>query len=118
MNEIFGTTGPAKPKVVEGTGTGVGLKDDTDEKYDVPKMWKIIIINDDYTPFEFVEYLLRVVFNISFDVAKAITFDVHKKGKGVVGTYTKEVAETLLAKANAIIQSSDHPLQLTMEPAE
>jgi ATP-dependent Clp protease adaptor protein ClpS len=46
-----------------------------------------------------------------------ITLDVHKKGQGVVGTYTKEIAESLIAKANVIIKGSEHPLQLSMEPA-
>src|SRR6266436_1824981 len=58
-----------------------------------PSMWNIVLYNDDYTPMDFVEFVLKTVFHISTLDALALTLSVHTKGKGIAGTYTFEVAE-------------------------
>jgi len=80
-----------------------------------PKKYNIIFHNDDYTPFEFVEELLMKVFRRTESESAAIAKEVDKTGKGLAGTYTFEIAETKLAKANLLIKETDYPLLLTME---
>src|ERR1700736_494203 len=58
-----------------------------------PSMWNIVVYNDDYTPMDFVEFILKTVFHMSALDALALTLAVHTKGKGIAGTYTFEVAE-------------------------
>ncbi len=87
----------------------------TDKKLKRPKKYSVIFHNDEYTPFEFVESILMEVFRKTRDESAAIAMEVHEKGAAVAGTYTKDIAETKFARANAIIQKSEHPLLLTLE---
>lgn len=82
-----------------------------------PGMYNVILVNDDYTPFDFVVYLLVEVFNKDGESAWAITNDVHKKGKGVAGTYIKDVAETKSLLANKTAKANGYPLETVTEEA-
>lgn len=82
-----------------------------------PGMYNVILLNDDYTPFDFVVYLLVEVFNKDGDSAWAITSDVHKKGKGIAGTYIKDVAETKSLLANKTAKANGYPLETVTEEA-
>jgi ATP-dependent Clp protease adaptor protein ClpS len=82
---------------------------------ETPRMFVVIILNDDYTPMDFVTLVLRRFFNKSEDEATQIMLDVHQKGSGVAGTYTLEVAEMKVMQANQFSQMNQHPLKCTMK---
>ena len=97
-------------------GAGVGLKDREKFKLQKPRKFKVVFMNDNYTPVDFVAELLREVFQKSPDDAMAITMAVHKQGKGVAGVYTREIAETKAQKSVAISRKSGYPLLIETEP--
>ena len=80
-----------------------------------PKLYKVILLNDDYTPMEYVVRLIRLVFKKSEDEAVNIMLMVHKKGSGICGIFTKEVAETKVETVLKMAQSDQHPLKCIME---
>ncbi len=80
-----------------------------------PSMYKVIILNDDYTPMEFVVQVLERVFHLSHEKAFEIMLTVHLKGAAVVGVFTFEVAETKVSAVMEIARRNEHPLQCRME---
>jgi ATP-dependent Clp protease adaptor protein ClpS len=96
-----------------GTGTGIVVK--TRPKTKKPALYKVLMLNDDYTPMEFVVHVLERFFSKSRQAATQIMLHVHRRGVGICGVYTFEVAET---KVNQVIDYSrrhQHPLQCTLE---
>ena len=93
--------------------TGVALK--TRPKTARPPMYKVLMLNDDYTPMEFVTYVLERIFGLSGAQAVEIMLTVHKKGLAVVGVFSHEVAETKVAQVMDLARRNQHPLQCTME---
>ena len=81
-----------------------------------PKLYKVILLNDDYTPMEYVVKLLREVFRKSENDAINIMLMVHKKGSGVCGIFTKEIAETKVFTVTNRAKNYQHPLKCIMEP--
>lgn len=82
-----------------------------------PRMYKVILLNDDYTPMEFVVQVLEQFFGMSREKATQVMLHVHTRGKGVCGVYTHEIAETKVAQVNDYSRSHQHPLLCTMEEA-
>ncbi|TCO78920.1 ATP-dependent Clp protease adaptor protein ClpS [Plasticicumulans lactativorans] len=82
-----------------------------------PRMYKVIILNDDYTPMEFVVHVLEYFFSMSREKATQVMLHVHTRGKGVCGVFTREIAETKVEQVNAFSRSHQHPLLCTMEEA-
>lgn len=82
-----------------------------------PKMYRVIILNDDYTPMDFVVWLLQVVFHKSEEIATKLMWDVHKKGKGICGLYPFDVARTKVYQAKQLAEKHQHPLECDMEEA-
>ena len=80
-------------------------------------MWNIVLYNDDYTPMDFVEFVLKTVFHISTLDALALTLAVHTKGKGIAGTYTFEVAEEKQSEVLLMANVEEHPLRVEVERA-
>lgn len=80
-----------------------------------PPMYKVLILNDDYTPMEFVVHVLERFFGMSHAESVEIMLTVHKKGLAVVGVFSYEVAETKVAQVMDCAQQHQHPLQCTME---
>lgn len=83
-----------------------------------PSMYKVLLLNDDFTPMDFVVYVLEKFFQKNGELAEAIMWHIHRKGVGVCGVYTFEVAET---KANQVMEyarAHQHPLQCTIEKTE
>ena len=80
-----------------------------------PPLYRVILLNDDYTPMEFVVQILQKVFGLDRNTATRIMLEVHTKGKGVCGVYTYEIAETKVAQVTGLAQQHQHPLLCTME---
>lgn len=80
-----------------------------------PPMYKVLILNDDFTPMEFVVHVLERFFGLTHAQAVEIMLTVHKKGVAVVGVFSHEVAETKVAQVMEFAQQHQHPLQCTME---
>ena len=80
-----------------------------------PSMWNIVLYSDDYTPMDFVEFVLKTVFHISTLDALALTLAVHTKGKGIAGTYTFEVAEQKQCEVMLMAKVEEHPLRVEVE---
>jgi ATP-dependent Clp protease adaptor protein ClpS len=80
-----------------------------------PSLYKVLLLNDDYTPMEFVIHVLERFFHKSHEDATRIMLHVHHKGVGVCGVYTFDVAETKVAQVIEFSRQNQHPLQCTME---
>ena len=80
-----------------------------------PSLYRVLLLNDDYTPMEFVVYILERYFNRSREQATRIMLHVHQKGVGLCGVYTYEVAETKVAQVLDLAKRHEHPLQCVME---
>ena len=87
----------------------------TRQKLEKPKLYKVILLNDDYTPMEYVVKLLKMVFSRNEEDAVNIMLMVHKKGSGVCGVYTKEIAETKVFTVEKMAKNDQHPLKCIME---
>tara|TARA_B100000530_G_C15658367_1_gene369288 strand:+ start:183 stop:497 length:315 start_codon:yes stop_codon:yes gene_type:complete len=87
----------------------------TKTKLQKPKLYKVILLNDDYTPMEYVVKLLKVVFKKSEAEAVNIMLMVHEKGSGVCGVFTKEIAETKVSTVVNMAKKDQHPLKCIME---
>ncbi len=81
-----------------------------------PPMYRVLLLNDDYTTMDFVVMILREIFHKNESEAKAIMMSVHKKGSGLCGIYTFEVAETKVTRVRAKAKEAGFPLRCTMEP--
>ena len=84
----------------------------------VPKRYKVILLNDDYTPMDFVVEVLQAFFNLGGDKATTIMWQIHTKGKGSCGSFTKDVAETKVHIVNNYAREHEHPLMCIMEPEQ
>ncbi len=82
-----------------------------------PPLYKVILLNDDYTPMEFVVHILEHFFAVPSEQAVRIMLQVHTEGKGICGTYTREIAETKVSQVNQCARENEHPLICTMEYA-
>lgn len=98
-----------------GNGTGTVIATKTRPKTQKPSLYKVLLLNDDYTPMEFVVHILEQFFGMNLDQATNIMLMVHQKGVGVCGVYTFEVAETKVTQVVDYARKNEHPLQCTME---
>lgn len=94
-------------------GTGVVVRSRTKTKK--PSLYKVLLLNDDYTPMEFVVDVLERFFGKTVEEASRIMLHVHQRGVGICGVYTYEVAETKVNLVMDFAQENDHPLQCTLE---
>src|SRR5262245_19346480 len=92
-----------------------GLITKTRPKTKKPSLYKVLLLNDDYTPMEFVVHVLERFFNKGREEATRIMLHVHQKGVGICGVYTYEIAETKVAQVMDFSRQHQHPLQCTME---
>ena len=99
-----------------GIATEVAPKQDTKRKLKRPRLYRVILLNDDYTTMEFVVWILQTVFHHGESTASAVMLSIHQKGAGIAGIYTHEVAETKVAQVLEYAQQEEFPLQCTMEP--
>lgn len=96
-------------------GTGIGVVTKTKPKTQKPSMWRVILLNDDYTPMEFVVYVLQKFFNMDEQSAVQVMLHVHQKGVGHCGIFPYEVAESKVAQVIDHARENQHPLQCTLE---
>lgn len=82
-----------------------------------PPLYKVILLNDDYTPMDFVVEVLRGYFALQQDRAVQVMLEVHNSGRAVAGVYTAEIAETKVAQVNNYARQHQHPLMCTLEKA-
>jgi len=89
---------------------------ETIQQVQTPKMYKVLLLNDDYTPMDFVILVLKRFFAKTEDEATKIMLEVHKKGSGLAGVYTLEVAEMRVMQCNQFARMNKHPFKATLEP--
>jgi ATP-dependent Clp protease adaptor protein ClpS len=80
-----------------------------------PPLYQVVLLNDDYTPMDFVVEVLQVFFSLNRERATQVMLHVHTRGKGVCGVFTREVAETKVSQVNEFARQHQHPLLCTME---
>lgn len=95
-----------------------GLPQELDAKPELklPRKYKVLLLNDDYTPMEFVVEVLIKFFNLGEEIATQIMLQIHTKGKGLCGIYTRDIAETKVVLVNEYSKKHQHPLLCSMEP--
>lgn len=98
--------------------TDTELKTRVKPKVERPKLHKVILLNDDYTPRHFVVRVLQAVFRIGEETAARIMYVAHTRGACVVSVYPKDIAETKASEAMDLAKEAGHPLQFTTEPEE
>ncbi len=91
------------------------LKPKTETKTEKPKLYRVILLNDDYTPMEFVVAVLQHVFGKSAEESVFLMLQVHNHGSAVCGIYTREIAETKVMQVTDLAKKADHPLMCKME---
>jgi ATP-dependent Clp protease adaptor protein ClpS len=104
---------PHRVEPIEKPGLDLLEKDQVKTKR--PSMWNVVFYNDDHTPMDFVEFVLKMVFHISTLDALALTLTVHTKGKGIAGTYTFEIAEQKQYEVWLLAKVEEHPLRVEVE---
>ncbi|MEL7128067.1 MAG: ATP-dependent Clp protease adapter ClpS [Pseudomonadota bacterium] len=104
---------PISPGNGDENQTGLATK--TRVKTKKPSLYRVVVLNDDYTPMEFVVFILERLFNKSREEATRIMLHVHNHGVGVCGIYTYEVAETKVAQVRDLARRNEHPLQCDLE---
>ena len=88
----------------------------TDEKFKEPEEFRVVLLNDHYTTMEFVVEVLMIIFHKDLPEANKIMLDVHRKGKGVVGVYTWDIAVTKAEQVHANAEANEFPLRCVVEP--
>jgi ATP-dependent Clp protease adaptor protein ClpS len=100
-----------------GGGSQVGIATKTRAKPKKPSQYKVLMLNDDYTPMEFVVLVLKRFFGMDLEQATRVMLHVHQRGVGVCGIFTYEVAETKVNQVMDFARQNQHPLQCTLEKA-
>jgi ATP-dependent Clp protease adaptor protein ClpS len=95
--------------------TEVQIDEKIKQKLYEPKRWKVVLLNDDTTPMEFVVTILTEIFKHTQETAKAVTLEIHNSGSGVAGIYSFEIAEVKAVEATQLARSNGFPLQIKME---
>ena len=120
--KIFDAQKPGGTKVgggdgTDGADTGAGVATKTRAKSKKPALFKVLMLNDDYTPMEFVVMVLQRFFKMDIEAATRVMLHVHQKGVGVCGVFSYEVAETKMTQVMDCARANQHPLQCSIEPA-
>jgi ATP-dependent Clp protease adaptor protein ClpS len=109
---------PAEPRTrpLQDDGDGAVVLERRTEKVKPPQMYQVVLLNDDYTPMEFVVVVIQEFFNKDRETATQIMLKIHLDGKGVCGVYSKDVAATKVDQVTEAAKKSGHPLQCVSEP--
>jgi ATP-dependent Clp protease adaptor protein ClpS len=106
---------PAPSRTDDGQGAAVAERQE--QRTEPPRLFQVVMLNDDYTPMEFVVFALQEYFQRDIETATLIMLKIHHEGRGVCGVYTKDVAATKVELVLAAARRAGHPLQCTMEAA-
>jgi ATP-dependent Clp protease adaptor protein ClpS len=98
------------------TADGVQIESRADEKVEHPRLWRVLLHNDDFTTQEFVVWVLETVFNMPPAEAFNVMMHVHQAGVGVAGLFTRDVAETKVKATQTLAEQHEFPLLVTLEP--
>ena len=111
---------PPAPKVrpAQGDDAGSVVLERRTEKTKPPQMYQVVMLNDDYTPMEFVVTVIQEYFNKDRETATQIMLKIHLDGKGICGVYSKDVAATKVDQVQEAARQAGHPLQCVSEPVE
>ena len=93
----------------------VGVATKTKPKTKRPSLYRVVMLNDDYTPMDFVVWVLQKIFHKGMEEATRLMLEVHHKGKSVVGVYTHDVARTKVQQVHSAAEQNEHPLQCVLE---
>ena len=110
------STPPGQPQLPD-DGQGAVVAERQTAKVEPPRMYQVVLLNDDYTPMEFVVMVLQQFFQRDLETATHIMLKIHHEGRGVCGVYTKDVAATKVEMVLACARRAGHPLQCIMEAA-
>lgn len=110
-------TPPNPPAVKPDDGQGAAVVERQTARTEPPRMFQVVLLNDDYTPMEFVVMILQEYFNRDLEAATQIMLKIHHEGRGVCGVFSKDVAATKVELVLAAARRSGHPLQCIMEVA-
>lgn len=97
------------------TDPSTGISEQVQDKVEKPKLYKVILLNDDFTPMDFVVMILQKIFNKNQEQATQVMLDVHKKGAGTAGIYSLEIAEMKIMQVHQLARQNKYPLKCTME---
>jgi ATP-dependent Clp protease adaptor protein ClpS len=117
MNVYFTTHNWQLSAHEDDAGNGLALQEAKPELKQ-PPLFKVVLMNDDYTPMEFVVEILESFFRMNREQATHVMLNVHKQGKGVCGIFTRDIAETKSAQVNQYARESQHPLMCEIEASE
>lgn len=114
-------TAPATPGGSDGSpgdgGQGAAIAERRAQKTEPPRLFQVVMLNDDFTPMEFVVIVLQEFFHRDLETATQIMLQIHNEGRGVCGVYTKDVAATKVELVLAAARRAGHPLQCILETA-
>jgi ATP-dependent Clp protease adaptor protein ClpS len=99
----------------DGGRSGTAIVTKTKPRTKKPNLYRVLLLNDDYTPMDFVVTVLQSFFAMDLDKATQVMLHVHTRGRGVCGVFTREVAESKVAQVNEFSRMNQHPLLCTME---
>jgi ATP-dependent Clp protease adaptor protein ClpS len=108
---------PAPPVTRPDDGEGAVVVERKPQNTEPPRMYQVVLLNDDYTPMEFVVMVLQEYFNRDLETATQIMLKIHHEGRGVCGVFSKDVAATKVELVLAAARRGGHPLQCIMESA-
>ncbi|KQR82356.1 ATP-dependent Clp protease adapter ClpS [Sphingomonas sp. Leaf343] len=107
----------AQRRDADGDDTGTGIATKTRARTKQPTPYRVLMLNDDYTPMEFVVLCLQRFFRMDMEEATRVMLHVHQRGVGVCGVFSYEVAETKVSQVMDFARQNQHPLQCTLEKA-
>ena len=108
---------PSPVKVTPDDGQGAVVAERRTQRTETPRMYQVVLLNDDYTPMEFVVMVLQEYFQRDLESSTLIMLKIHHEGRGVCGVYTKDVATTKVELVLAAARRGGHPLQCILEAA-
>ncbi len=115
MSRNLPSLGPGNKSDDSGSGTQTITRPQVQTR--TPAMYRVLLLNDDFTPMDFVIHILQKFFQKEYDEATQIMLQVHQQGAGVAGTFSYEIAETKVSQVNQYSKQQKHPLKCTMEKA-
>lgn len=116
-SDVIFASGDDEDRDDESGGTGLGVATQTRTRTKKPSPYKVLMLNDDFTPMEFVVLVLQRFFGMNMDDATRVMLHVHQRGVGVCGVFSYEVAETKVNQVIDFARENQHPLQCTLEKA-